>query len=184
MDFELPEELRLLKDTVRMFVDRELIPVEMNAMDGPRMRSEVRADLEDKAKELGCGISTCRRSTAAKVSSCSAWWWSGRRSPAPSRCRRGPRRVRAGYAAGPVHAQSGAEGEVSVPGAARREEDRVRAVRARRRLRSRRDAHHRGAQGRSLRHQRLQALDHQARPTPISFSLSPRPTAARAAAAA
>ena len=77
----------------------------------------------------------------------------------------------------------GAEGEVSVPGAARREDHRVRAVGARRRLRSRRDAHHRRAPGRSLRHQRLQALDHRRGQTPISSSSSPRPTAARAAAA-
>ena len=53
MDFELPEELRLLKETVRIFVDRELIPVEMTSMDGAIMRSEVRAPLEDKAKKLG-----------------------------------------------------------------------------------------------------------------------------------
>src|SRR5258708_11378577 len=53
MDFEVPEELKLIKNTVRTFVDRELIPVEMNAMDGPGMRPEVRADLERKAKDLG-----------------------------------------------------------------------------------------------------------------------------------
>jgi len=28
MDFELPEELRLLKDNLRKFVERELIPLE------------------------------------------------------------------------------------------------------------------------------------------------------------
>ena len=53
MDFELPEELKLLKNTVRTFVDRELITIEMQAMDGPAMRPEVRAGLERKAKELG-----------------------------------------------------------------------------------------------------------------------------------
>ena len=53
MDFELPEELRLLKTTVRNFVDRELIPIEMEAMDGARMRPEVRAALEEKARALG-----------------------------------------------------------------------------------------------------------------------------------
>src|SRR5262245_28048074 len=53
MDFELPEELKLLKRTVRTFVDRELIPIEMNAMDGPALRTDVRADLERKAKDLG-----------------------------------------------------------------------------------------------------------------------------------
>ena len=53
MDFELPEELKLLKHTVRTFVDRELIPIEMHAMDGPALRADVRADLERKAKDLG-----------------------------------------------------------------------------------------------------------------------------------
>jgi acyl-CoA dehydrogenase len=53
MDFELPEELRLLKETARTFVDRELIPVEMTSMDGPIMKPAVRAALEEKAKKLG-----------------------------------------------------------------------------------------------------------------------------------
>ena len=53
MDFELPEELRMLKDTVRKFVDRELIPIEMEAMDGPDLKPQVRAALERKAKDLG-----------------------------------------------------------------------------------------------------------------------------------
>ena len=53
MDLELPEELKLLKRTVATFVDRELIPIEMHAMDGPSLREDIRADLERKAKELG-----------------------------------------------------------------------------------------------------------------------------------
>ena len=53
MDFDLPEELKLLQHTVKTFVDRELIPIEMTAMDGPDLRADVRADLERKAKELG-----------------------------------------------------------------------------------------------------------------------------------
>ena len=53
MDFEMPEELRLLKKTVHDFVDRELIPIEMTAMDGAVMRPKLRAPLEDKAKKLG-----------------------------------------------------------------------------------------------------------------------------------
>ena len=53
MDFELPEELRLLKQTVRNFVDRELIPIEMTSMDGAAMRPEVRSPLEEKARKLG-----------------------------------------------------------------------------------------------------------------------------------
>lgn len=53
MDFELPEDLRMLKETVGKFVDRELIPIEMVSMDGPDLKPAVRASLEQKAKELG-----------------------------------------------------------------------------------------------------------------------------------
>lgn len=53
MDFDLPEDIRLLKETVRRFVDRELIPIEMTSMDGPELNAEVRVSLEAKAKEQG-----------------------------------------------------------------------------------------------------------------------------------
>jgi acyl-CoA dehydrogenase len=53
MDFELPEEIRLLQDTVRKFVDRELIPIEMHSMDGPHLKPEFKTMLETKARELG-----------------------------------------------------------------------------------------------------------------------------------
>jgi acyl-CoA dehydrogenase len=53
MDFELPEELVLLQKTVRTFVDRELIPIEMTSMDGHKLRPDVRIELERKAKDLG-----------------------------------------------------------------------------------------------------------------------------------
>jgi len=53
MDFELPEEIRALKDTVRKFVDRELIPLERKSMDGLDLKPEVRASLEQKAQDLG-----------------------------------------------------------------------------------------------------------------------------------
>jgi len=53
MEFELPEEIRLLKETVRRFVDRELIPIELKAMDGPDLRPEVRSALEAKTREMG-----------------------------------------------------------------------------------------------------------------------------------
>src|SRR3989304_2884515 len=52
MDCELPEELRLLKEMVRKFVDNELIPIEMTSMDGPDLRPDIRADLEAKTKAL------------------------------------------------------------------------------------------------------------------------------------
>jgi acyl-CoA dehydrogenase len=51
--FELPEEIRMLKDMVRKFVDRELIPIERTSRDGHKLKPEVRAHLSAKAKELG-----------------------------------------------------------------------------------------------------------------------------------
>ena len=54
MDFELPQEIRILKDTIRRFVDRELIPIEMNAMDGPDLKPDIRQDSsKSKTRELG-----------------------------------------------------------------------------------------------------------------------------------
>src|SRR5437763_2019079 len=53
MDFELPEDIRLLRDTVRKFVDRELIPIEMHSMEGPELKPEIKKSLEGKARELG-----------------------------------------------------------------------------------------------------------------------------------
>ena len=53
MDFELPEELRMLKETLRRFIDNEVIPIERDAYDGPEMVPAIREKLEDRAKELG-----------------------------------------------------------------------------------------------------------------------------------
>ena len=53
MNFELPEELRMLKDTVRKFVDKELIPIEREACDGHKLKPEMRRHLEARARELG-----------------------------------------------------------------------------------------------------------------------------------
>jgi acyl-CoA dehydrogenase len=53
LNFELPEEIRMLKDTVRRFVDRELIPIERTARNGHKLKPEVRAHLTAKARELG-----------------------------------------------------------------------------------------------------------------------------------
>lgn len=52
MDSELPEELRLLKRTVREFVDWGLIPIEMKSMDRSVLKPKVLASLEANAKEL------------------------------------------------------------------------------------------------------------------------------------
>src|SRR5258708_9710922 len=53
LNFELPEEIRMLKDTVRKFVDRELIPIERTARENNKLKPEVRKHLTAKAKELG-----------------------------------------------------------------------------------------------------------------------------------
>jgi acyl-CoA dehydrogenase len=53
LNFDLPEEIRMLKDSVRKFVDRELIPIERSARDGHKLKAEVRAQLTAKAKALG-----------------------------------------------------------------------------------------------------------------------------------
>jgi acyl-CoA dehydrogenase len=53
LNFELPEELQMLKESVRKFVDKELIPIERQARIGHKLKPEVRADLEAKAKALG-----------------------------------------------------------------------------------------------------------------------------------
>src|SRR5262245_28576424 len=51
--FDLPEEIRMLRDTVRKFVDRELIPIERTARTNNKLKPEVRAHLTAKARELG-----------------------------------------------------------------------------------------------------------------------------------
>ena len=53
LNFDLPDEIRMLKDTVRKFVDRELIPIERTSRVGHKLKPEVRAHLRAKAKELG-----------------------------------------------------------------------------------------------------------------------------------
>jgi acyl-CoA dehydrogenase len=53
MDFELPEELRLLKDNVRRFVDRELIPLERDVVNDVKMQNALPHRLRGKAEALG-----------------------------------------------------------------------------------------------------------------------------------
>ena len=68
MDFNLPEELQLLKETVRKFVDRELIPLERECRpEGEDMPEQFIKPLQEKAKAIGFGCSTCRRNTAARA---------------------------------------------------------------------------------------------------------------------
>ena len=53
MDFELPSDLQMLQQQLRRFVDREIIPIERAAYDGPSLKPDVKAHLEAKTKELG-----------------------------------------------------------------------------------------------------------------------------------
>ena len=53
MDFDLPEELQMLKDNLRRFVDTELIPIERETSDGSAFYPGVQEKLEEKAKSLG-----------------------------------------------------------------------------------------------------------------------------------
>ncbi|MDP7384538.1 MAG: acyl-CoA dehydrogenase family protein, partial [Nitrospinota bacterium] len=53
MDFRLPEELTLLKEMVRDFVDRELKPHEDEVERANRVAPELRKSIRDKARDVG-----------------------------------------------------------------------------------------------------------------------------------
>lgn len=53
MDFELPEEIRALRDVVRRFTDEELIPREPDAPEGEDFPESYMRPLQEKVKALG-----------------------------------------------------------------------------------------------------------------------------------
>jgi len=53
LNFDLPDEIRMLKESVRKFVDRELIPIERVARSNNKLKPEVHAALTRKAEALG-----------------------------------------------------------------------------------------------------------------------------------
>ena len=55
MDFELPEELRMFKESLRRFVNNELIPVERQtvAAEGEEIKPEFLEKFQQRAKDLG-----------------------------------------------------------------------------------------------------------------------------------
>ena len=55
MDFNLPEELQILRDTVRRFVDKELIPLEREYRHDSEgaMPEQLLKPLQEKAKSMG-----------------------------------------------------------------------------------------------------------------------------------
>jgi acyl-CoA dehydrogenase len=56
MDFAIPEELRMLRDSARRFVAEELMPLEARYANDADIPDEVRASLQEKAKALGFWI--------------------------------------------------------------------------------------------------------------------------------
>ena len=65
MDFELPEELRLLKDNLRKFVDKELIPLEREVVNDIKLQKELaQAAAAEGRRARVCGTTTCRRNSA------------------------------------------------------------------------------------------------------------------------
>jgi acyl-CoA dehydrogenase len=53
IDYELPEELRLLQQTVRRFVDKELIPLEGQSLEDNELKPHVEERLTARCRELG-----------------------------------------------------------------------------------------------------------------------------------
>ncbi|CAN5477066.1 acyl-CoA dehydrogenase family protein [soil metagenome] len=53
MNFEIPHELRMLKDSVRRFVQQELMPLESRYANEPDIPDDIRDTLQRTAKELG-----------------------------------------------------------------------------------------------------------------------------------
>jgi len=56
MNFDLPEETRMLQDTVRKFVEKELFPLEISLPDRPNsheLPADVKAPLMEKVRALG-----------------------------------------------------------------------------------------------------------------------------------
>lgn len=53
LTYELPQEILQLKETLRRFVEDEIIPLEGKSLDGPKLKPEYRKRLEGRARELG-----------------------------------------------------------------------------------------------------------------------------------
>ena len=53
MDFELPEELQLLKDNLHKFVDKELIPLEREVVNDVKLQKDLAKRLRPKVDQLG-----------------------------------------------------------------------------------------------------------------------------------
>jgi len=91
MDFNLPEELQMLKDTVRKFVEKELIPIEMHTIENMELKPEIRERLEKKTKEMGLWMFDVPEEYGGGGLGSLAQVWYGRNWRARSHCRRADR---------------------------------------------------------------------------------------------
>ena len=55
MDFHLPEELQMLKDNLRRFVDNELIPIERKTNDGTEFFRVFKRNSKKRPEVWGSG---------------------------------------------------------------------------------------------------------------------------------
>ena len=53
VSFVLPEELRMLRENLRRYVDSEMIPVEMESVDGDEFRPGFQEKFQDGMRKLG-----------------------------------------------------------------------------------------------------------------------------------
>ena len=53
VELDLPDDLKMLREMVRRFVDQELIPLEGKSLDGADLRPDIEAKLVARCKELG-----------------------------------------------------------------------------------------------------------------------------------
>ena len=164
MDFELPEELRLLKEQLRRFVDTEIIPIERDAYEGDMLKADVRQRLEARVKELGLWMFSVPKSMAGQglglLARTIIYEEMGRTIAIPYRKPNifGPEPNGALYEASDYIKE-----KFLMAGAAWREADVLHADRTGRRLGSRRHAHNCSPRRQPLRHQRVQAVHHQRR---------------------
>ncbi len=171
MDFNLPEELQMLKDTVRKFVDKELIPIEMHTIENMELKPDIREKLEKKTKEMGLWMFDVPEEYGGgglgSLAQVLVWEELSRTVALPSRGQGifGPEVRPILYALNPR-----TEKAFHGPGAGRREKALLHADRAGCRLRSGVDENSRGAPGRSLCHQRHQAFHHRRGRSGLSVS--------------
>ena len=53
VSFVLPEELRMLRESLRRYVDAEMIPVEMDSVDGDEFRADYKERFQQEHKRHG-----------------------------------------------------------------------------------------------------------------------------------